>query len=101
MSQNSELGCDFGSFPIDDIEAFDQVAFAATVTAIMEVNMPKANDPHLVAALNEEQHLDLLEDIFYKRVFDDKTWKTETKMPAKGKDRAFDDKLERLGFANG
>jgi hypothetical protein len=32
MSQNSELGCDFASFPFDDIEAFHQAAFAAAVT---------------------------------------------------------------------
>jgi hypothetical protein len=98
MSQISELGCDFASFPFDDIKAFHQPAFA---TAVAEENAPKANNPHLVAALNEEQHLDLLKDIFYKRVFHDKTWKIGTKMPAKGKDRAFDDELERLGFANG
>jgi hypothetical protein len=34
--------------------------------------------------LNKER-LDLLKDIFHKRVFHDKTWKIGTKMPAKAK----------------
>jgi len=86
---------EFESFPMDE-ETFDQALLAA---AVMKENVPTENDPNVVAALNEEERIELLEKYFHKRVFVDKNWKLENSMPKKGGDKAYDARLKELGLA--
>jgi hypothetical protein len=94
---NWEIDSEFGNLPVHE-EVYYQALYDAAVAA---ENVPTSvNEPNVIAVMPEEHRLAMVKDVFHHRVFSDKSWTLKKSMPNKGKDKAFDAELERLGFAN-
>jgi hypothetical protein len=93
---NWEIDGKFGTLPVHE-EAYYQAR--SIRCCCRRGNAPSVNDPNVVAVMPEEHHrLAMVEDVFHRRVFSDKSWTLKQSMPNKGKDKAFDAELERLAF---